>query len=216
MNTSLAFAHPATLAAADILVTHEATAERDLVAGLRAGEHAAYERLVREFGPRLLATARRLLGNEEDAREALQDAYLAAFKSMAAFAGESRLSTWLHRILVNTALMQLRSRRCRPESSLQELLPRFQEDGNHLEPPCPWGDHAPADLLRKERRQLVRASIEQLPATHREVLLLRDLEGLSTAEVATSLGVTENAVKIRLHRARLALHALLDRHFQHA
>ena len=92
--------------------------ENALVAGLRAGHEDAYELMVRAYGGRLLAVAKRILRSEEDARDAVQTAYLLAFRSLDRFEGGSRLSTWLHRIVVNAALMRLRSRRRRPEESI--------------------------------------------------------------------------------------------------
>ncbi len=90
-----------------------------------------FEDLVHRFGPRLLAVARRLLRSEEDARDAVQDGFVAAFRSMGGFQGHSSPETWLHRIVVNAALMRLRSRRRHPETSVEDLLPGFLEDGHH-------------------------------------------------------------------------------------
>jgi RNA polymerase sigma-70 factor (ECF subfamily) len=191
-----------------------APGDAELVAGLKRGEPAAFETLVRAETGRCLATARRMLGCDEEARDAVQETFLSAFRAIASFQGNSRLGTWLHRILINTALMRLRSKRCRPEVAIEELLPSFSEDGHHLEPPLPWDKGVQADLLRSERRQLVRAAIERLPANYREVLMLRDIEGMSTEETARMLDATPNAVKIRLHRARQALRTLLDPHFR--
>src|SRR5262249_27064622 len=132
------------------------------------------------------------------------------FKSLASFAGSSRLSTWLHRITVNSALMKLRARKRRPEVSIEELLPAWLPDGHAQEVPEPWREAEESAVERGELRHAVRAAIEQLPETSRNVLMLRDIDGLDTADVANLLGVTENAVKIRLHRARQALRQLLD------
>lgn len=187
-----------------------AESERRLVAALRAGDDSAYSRLVREQGPRLLAVARRYLPGEEEARDCLQEAFVKAFRALPRFREGARLSTWLHRIVVNEALMALRSRRARPEEPLEPLLPAFLEDGHPAERFRPWP--MPADELaaRAQLRRSVRAAIHRLPATYRTVLLLRDIEELDTAETAQLLGVTPNAVKIRLHRARQALRELLD------
>ncbi len=187
--------------------------EAALLAALRRGEPGSHELLIRRHGARMLAAARRVLGHEEDARDALQDALLSAFGAIGSFAGGSQLSTWLHRIAVNAALMKLRHRRSRPEASLDELLPQFLDDGHHQEPPCPFGDRASALLQAGEHRALLRAAIDELPANYREILLLRDLEELSTTTTAELLGITENAVKIRLHRARQALRTLLAPRF---
>lgn len=183
--------------------------EEALVAGLRAGHDWAFEMLVRLFGGRLLAVARRLTGNEHDAQDVVQSAYLNAFQALKDFRGASRLSTWLHRIVVNTALMKQRSQRRAPEESIEELLPVFASDGHHVEQFSALS--VPADKLveRKEARAAIRSCIRQLPDSYRVVLLLRDIEELSTAEVAQTLSITPTAVKVRLHRARQALTTLL-------
>jgi RNA polymerase sigma-70 factor (ECF subfamily) len=187
--------------------------EGGLVARLRGGDAEAFETMVRDYGGRMLAAARRLVGTEEDARDAVQEAFLAAFKSIHSFAGAARLSTWLHRIVVNAALMKLRSRRRRREDSIEDLLPRFRDDGCWVEPPAQWDMASDGLLERRETRTAVCRAIERLPASYRTVLMLRDIEELDTDETATALGTTRNAVKIRLHRARQALKTLLDREF---
>lgn len=186
-----------------------------LVAGLRAGSADAFETLVRRYGGQLLRLARRFLNNEEDARDALQDAMLAVHRSIASFEGTAMLSTWLHRIVVNACLMRLRTKRRRPEETdIEPLLPSFIEDGHQSAPSVPWSESAESLLEREETRTLVRSAIEQLPDAYRIVLVLRDIEEKSTEETAAILGVTRNAVKIRLHRARQALRTLLDRHMR--
>ena len=190
------------------------TDEAALVSALRRGDQRAYHRLVAEQGGRLLAVARRILRNEEEARDALQDAFLQAFRALPRFEGQARLSTWLHRIVVNASLMRIRSRKSRPEESIEPLLPTFQEDGHTTVEYRSWEGGADQLLERSETRSIVRAAIDRLPETYRNVLILRDIEELDTAEVASMLGVTSNAVKIRLHRARQALRELLDPHFR--
>jgi len=184
-----------------------------LLAGLKAGEEQAFETLVRMYGGRMLAVARRFVKNDEDAQDIVQSAYLNAFRSLGQFEGQCLVGTWLHRIVVNTALMKLRSRRRKPESSIDDLLPTFQDDGHHVEQFSDWW--APADELmqRAETRAIVRACIDQLPDNYREVLLLRDIEELSTEESARALSMTSTAVKVRLHRARQALSTLLRKEF---
>jgi RNA polymerase sigma-70 factor (ECF subfamily) len=185
-----------------------------LIAGLQAGESGAFETLLRDYGPRLLRLARRLLPNEEDARDALQDAMVNVYRSITNFESGSALLTWLHRIVVNSALMKLRTRKRHPEEDIEQYLPRFLEDGHQRLPSTPWTKSAPESaqsvLEREELRAAVRAAIDKLPEPYRIVLQLRDIEELSTAETAEILGVTKNVVKIRLHRARQALRTLLD------
>lgn len=187
--------------------------ESALLDALKAGDEDAYETVVRVYGGRLLAVARRLVLNEEDARDVLQSAYLSAFRSIGRFEGASQLSTWLHRIVVNTALMKLRTRQRKPEQSIDDLLPAFQEDGHHVEQFSDWTIPADTLLLREEARATVRHCIARLPDQYRSVLVLRDLEELSTQDVADTLGMTTTSVKVRLHRARQALATLLRREF---
>lgn len=208
---------PAPIAMAPTAAGEPWAIENALLGRLRSGDERAFRELVGREAPRLLAVARRLLRSEEDARDALQEGLVQAYRALPQFAGQSRLGTWMHRIVVNAALMRMRRQRSRPEEPLEELLPTFREDGHQVRPSEPWrptADCAHARLERRELRQLVRDAIERLPDTYRTVLLLRDIEELDTHEVATLLDITDNAVKIRLHRARQALRALLDPHLR--
>lgn len=185
--------------------------EEVFVDRLRAGDDDAFAELVRAQTPRLFAAARRLLHNDDDAGDAVQEAFMAAFKSIDRFQGAARLSTWLHRIVINAALMKLRSSSRRPEDSIEDLLPRFDADGNWATEVHSWGATADDLLQRRETRTLVRRCIDRLPDTYRTVLVLRDIEDLDTEEVADALNITPNATKIRLHRARQALRTLLEK-----
>ena len=151
----------------------------------------------------------RYLKSEEDARDAVQEGFVAAFRSIRSFEGGSSLSTWLHRIVINACLMKLRSSRRRPETSIEGLLPKFDETGHRVAEPEESRESAEVALDRSQTRRIVRDAIAQLPERYRSVLMLRDIEELSTAEVARLLDLTENAVKIRLHRARQALRRLV-------
>ncbi len=188
--------------------------ETTLLERLRAGEDAAYEELVRLYGPRLLAVARRFLRSEDDAQDAVQDAFLNAFRSIDSFEGQARISTWLHRIVVNAALMKLRTRRRKPEKPIEDLMPGFIEDGHFAQIPMAWRPSAADELESREIRELVLRNIDLLPAIYRTVLLLRDVEERDTETTAALLRITTAAVKTRLHRARLALRNLLDPHFR--
>ncbi len=196
-------AAPGSLAVADV-------DESALLARLRSREPAAFETLVRTHGPRMLAVAQRLLGDEAEAADAVQDAFVSAWKSLDRFEGGSLLSTWLHRIVVNSALMRIRSRKRRHETSIDALLPSYLEDGHRRDPRPAWD--APADALvqRQEMRQMIRDKINLLPDDYRTVIMLRDIEGLDTDATAEAIGTTSGAVKTRLHRARMALRQLLE------
>jgi RNA polymerase sigma-70 factor (ECF subfamily) len=180
-----------------------------LVARLKGDDESAYEEVVRRYGPRMLSVARRLLTQEQDSQDAVQDAFLSAFKSINNFQGDSKLATWLHRIVVNASLMKLRSKRRRPEASIDDLLPKYNEDG-HRHNHNHWRVTHDTAVQTSEIREQVLVAIDKLPDLYREILLLRDIEELSTEETAQQLDITEGAVKTRLHRARLALRELLD------
>jgi RNA polymerase sigma-70 factor (ECF subfamily) len=190
----------------------DATAPDDadavFLARLRRGDDAAFEEMTRRYAGRMLAVARRMLRNEEDARDAVQEAFVSAFKSLGGFAGESKMSTWLHRIVVNAALMRLRTKKRKPEQAIDDLLPTFDETGHWAADVPPV--EIPAEALeRSEVRAIVRRCIDRLPESYRAVLMLRDIEELDSDETGAVLGLTTSAVKSRLHRARQALHTLL-------
>jgi len=184
--------------------------ETSLLERLRRQEPEAYETFVRENIGRMLTVARRFLKNDEDAQDAVQEAFLSAFKSIDRFEGDSKLSTWLHRIVVNAALMKLRTKKRKPEESIEDLLPNFLENGHLNAPNTPWKSLPVDVMIREENRRHVREAIDQLPESYRNVLLMRDIEGLNTTETAELLGISENATKVRLHRARQALTTLLE------
>ncbi len=192
----------------DLAPAAEGDPDAMLVVRLRRGEDDAFEEMSRRFAGRMLAVARRMLRNDEDARDAVQEAFVSAFKSLDGFAGHAKLSTWLHRIVVNAALMRLRTKKRKPEESIDDLLPTFDETGHfaaEVEPP-----DLPSDAFeRRELRATVRRCVDRLPESYRTVVLLRDIEELSAEETAEALGLSTSAVKSRLHRARQALHTLL-------
>lgn len=183
------------------------TGSDDLTSALRAGDPAAFEEMVELYGPRLLAVARRLMRDEEEARDALQDALLRVLQSIDGFSNRSRLSTWLHRVVVNSCLMRLRARRRRPEVRMADIpLPCWQSAS---------ADHSwdPTEtILRSQQRRLLLESIQKLPESYRTVLVLRVLEERDTRETASLLSTSRNAVKIRLHRAHRAVAELVWQH----
>jgi len=188
--------------------------EQAFVLALRGGDAKAFETLVHTYSGRLLAVSQRFLRNEEDARDAVQDTFLQAYRALGNFAGDAKVSTWLHRIAINASLMKLRTRRRKPEESIEGLLPKFLEDGHQREPAVEWLERADVAIERRESRALVRECIDRLPETYRTVLLMRDIDEMDTEETASLLRISTNAVKTRLHRARQALRALLDPHYR--
>lgn len=190
----------------------EGDQDASLLERLKAGDDLAFEELVRASSGRMLSTALRLVRGDEDAHDVVQEAFLLAFRSLPSFEGRCRLSTWLHRIVINVALMKLRSRRRRPEISIEDQLPRFGADGSRVVETHDVVDLTPADAFERETmRLLLRRCMDRLPDSHRTVLLLRDFEDLSTEETAKVLGIRAAAVKVRLHRARQALKTLMQK-----
>ena len=207
---------------ADMDVTPSTTQEQSprfadeaaLVVALREGDDDAYEYLVRQFSPHLMAVLMRMLRNADEAADALQETFLQAFRAIGRFEGGSKLSTWLHRIAVNVALMRLRTRRRKPLRSIEDMLPRFIPDGHRADRGPAWSVTADDLLQRQEDREMVRQYIDELPDDYRTILLLRDIQEMNTEEAAEVLGITTGAVKTRLHRARQALRELLDPHMR--
>ena len=184
-----------------------ANSEAALVAGLRAGDAAAFETLVQTHGGQMLALAKRMMRCEQDADDAWQDALLCVFRKAEMFAESSKLSTWLHRITVNSCLTKLRFNSSRKETSIDELLPTFDEF--HAHGPAAVNDPS-KDIEIDETRTLILAAINKLAKADREVLLLRDIEEMDTAATAVRLETSEHNVKRRLRRARLALCVRLE------
>jgi RNA polymerase sigma-70 factor (ECF subfamily) len=192
------------------MITRAIDDQSELLASLRGGDEAAFTEFVHCYSGRMLAVARRLLRNDDDAADAVQDGFVSAFKALSSFEGNSSLGTWLHRIVVNVCLMKMRTQSRRRDCSLEDLLPRFDKSGHHLEPVCRWSGPSSEGMQRHETQSQVRACIEKLPDDHRVVLMLRDIEELDTEQTAELLHVTTGTVKTRLHRARQALCKLLE------
>jgi len=191
----------------------ELAVEAALLVALRRNEEPAFNQFVRRYSGRMLATARRLLRSEDDCADAVQEAFISAYQAIDRFEGNSRIGTWLHRIVVNACLMKLRSRSRRPEVSIDNLLPAFSNWGHHAVGVPTWNKAPDDELVTAETRALVRRSIDQLPEDFRTILLLRDIEELSTEEAANALQISIGAAKVRLHRARQALRTILEPHF---
>jgi RNA polymerase sigma-70 factor, ECF subfamily len=187
--------------------------EAQLIARLQARDERAFDEFERAYAPRLFAIAKRMCRDEHEAADATQEAFAGAYRTLGTFDGRSKLGTWLTRIVINKCLVSLRTRRRRPAVSLDELLPKFAADG-HASVPAPHWQRMDEEEASQRLRELVQEQVERLPDHYRTVLILRDVQGLSTEEVANVLEETPNAVKIRLHRARQVLKAMLDPHMR--
>ncbi|PYV06649.1 MAG: RNA polymerase subunit sigma-24 [Acidobacteria bacterium] len=167
------------------------------------GNQAALEALFARHSGALYQSALKLLGNPEDAEDALQEGMLSAFKNLRRFEGRSKFSSWLTRIVINAALMRLRSQRAHQTVSADQPLGEAELTlAEQLADPAPDPERLYA---REELRQLLDRNLTELSPEMRTAVRLRDIEGLSTQEAAEALGVPENTLKSRLHRARLQL-----------
>ncbi len=167
-------------------------------------------KLVRDHIGWMLALAHRMLGDYALAEDTVQDAFISIFRALDSFEGRSSLKTWLHRITVNAALMKLRRLKRLAEQPIDELLPEFDQYECRIESNWKTLESAEKIVSDEQRREQIHRTINQLPDAYRIILLLRDIEGYDTGEVAVLLAISEANVKIRLHRARAALKKLLE------
>jgi RNA polymerase sigma-70 factor (ECF subfamily) len=178
---------------------------------LRAGDRQQIARLVEAYSTPIYRLGLRMLGDELDAEDVLQNTFIKALQHVDEFEGRSSLSTWLYRIAANEALMLLR--RKRPTISIDEELE--DGDGENMQPRqfADWSSLPESDLLNVEAKQQLDRAIQSLPAKLRAVFVMRDIEGLSIKETGEALDLTETAVKTRLLRARLHLREQLSGYF---
>lgn len=185
--------------------------DQSLVRLAQQGDSRAFDELVKRYRERVYRLAFKILRHEEDAAEALQDAFLSAYRGLKNFKAESTFSTWLYRVATNAALMRYRRRRTQHVSLEQSQSPL--EDAEPMAVPD-WSAQPLEELLDAETREVLYEGLLRLPEDLAEVFIKRDIDGWSNAEVAESLGISVAAVKSRLHRARIGLREDLDRYFK--
>jgi RNA polymerase sigma-70 factor (ECF subfamily) len=187
------------------------TSDAALVRLAQEGDTRAFGELVVRYQERVYRLSFKILRNEDDAAEALQDAFTSAFRGIKNFKAESTFSTWLYRVATNASLMKYRKRR--PDHDSLERSQSTKPDAEPLDIPD-WSQQPLEELLDVETREVMEEGLRRLPEELRTVFILRDEDGHSNAEVAEMLDVSVAAVKSRLHRARLALRDRLDRYFR--
>jgi len=191
-------------------VDYAVLTDADLVTSAQKGDTRAFDELVRRYRDKVYRLSFKILRNEDDAAEALQDAFLSAYRGLKNFKAESTFSTWLFRITTNASLMKYRKRRDNVVSLEQSQNP---SDGAEALQLPDWSTQPLDELLDSETREVMEEGKAQLDEDLRTVFTLRDEEGLSNAEVAEILDLSVAAVKSRLHRARLRLRDRLSRYF---
>lgn len=184
--------------------------DRALVKRAQQGDTAAFDELVSRYADKVYRLTSKVLRHSEDAEDALQDAFLSAYRNLPRFKGDSTFSTWLYRVAMNAALMRLRKRR--------EGMVSLEQPGDGEEARAPlqiadWARTPVEELLNDELRAALERAVDSLPEDLAKVFLLREVEGLSNIEAAEILELSVPAVKSRLHRARLALRDQLNRFF---
>lgn len=186
------------------------SAQETLIEKAQAGNQEALETLFAKQSPALYQTALRLVGTPEEAEDVLQEGMLSAFRNLRRFEGRSQFSTWLTRIVINAALMRLRSRRSRPAVSLDEHLADDDEKtfADQFPDPTPNPEQI---MARRELEDLLRQNLDTLSPVLRSAFILREMEGFSTEEAAEELGISQGTLKARLHRAKRQLSRLIGR-----
>jgi RNA polymerase sigma-70 factor (ECF subfamily) len=203
--------------------------DRELVEALRAGDEAAFEKLVTTYHAAMVRVASFYVGSRAVAEEVAQETWMAVIRGIDRFEERSSVKTWMFGILTNQARRRgERERRTVPFSSMSTgdegpepgLEPeRFHPDSDHWpghwsDPPRPWSDVVMDQLEAAETRAVVLDAIQALPPNQRDVIALRDVEGWSPEDVSAALGITDGNQRVLLHRARVRVRAVLDRHFQ--
>jgi RNA polymerase sigma-70 factor (ECF subfamily) len=182
--------------------------DAELLAAIERGDPGAFDMFVDRYGRRLMAFGQRMCRHREDAEDVFQETLLTAYKGLGKLRDPGSVRTWLFRVASNACLMKRRKRARTREISLDDFKPAGWDDGYVPEIPD-WSKVPEGSAERAELRSALEAGFSELPPDYRIVMLLRDVEGLSTRETAEALGVREPTVKMRLHRARMAMRHLL-------
>jgi RNA polymerase sigma-70 factor, ECF subfamily len=188
--------------------------DRRLVDALRRREPTAAEHLIETYGDRAYRLAVRITGNAQDAEEVVQDALWTVIRKIDTFRAESAFGSWLYRIVANAAYELLRRRRrdTGRDISLDDVLPGFDEAGHHAAPISDWSPALDDASRQTELRMVLTAAMDALPSHYRTAIVLHDIEGLSSVEVAETLSLSVPNVRSRVHRARLFLRKRLSDH----
>ena len=186
------------------VISQDPLSDDEVVARVLAGETSIFEIVIRRYNQRLYRVARAILRNDGEAEDVMQDAYVRAYEHLDQFAGRAKFSTWLTRIAVHEALA-----RQRRGNRYQELEPMSESDGDPMDGFASMALTPEEQVSNSEIRSLLEKAVEKLPDAYRTVFVLRDIEEMSTTDTANALEISEENVKVRLHRARALLRKIL-------
>jgi RNA polymerase sigma-70 factor (ECF subfamily) len=186
--------------------------EQELIRAALSQDPEAWKELLSLYGGKIYGVALRLLAHEKEAEDVTQEVWIVLSQKLSEFRGEAKLGTWIHRVAANKCLERLRAKKKdKATQSIEAHLPQFKEDGHYVEEFTDWSDLPDVNLEHKMVREELERAIKDLPEEYREVLVLRDVEGLSGEEASGLLGLNEATMKTKLHRARMALRTKLSR-----
>lgn len=188
----------------ETVISQDPLSDEEVVARVLAGETSLFEIVMRRYNQRLYRAARAILRNDGEAEDVMEDAYVRAYEHLDQFAGRAKFSTWLTRIAVHEALA-----RQRRGNRYQELEPMSESDGDPMDGFASMALTPEEQVSNSEIRSLLEKAVEELPDAYRTVLVLRDIEEMSTTDTANALEISEENVKVRLHRARALLRKTL-------
>src|SRR6266481_9535109 len=180
------------------------TNEAGLIARILNGEKELFHELIRPYERMVYLTVFSVLKNEADAEDGAQEAVINAYRHLASFRGDAKFSTWLTTIAINEGRKRLRKAKTAAEESIEEQAEGYEGDFTPA-PLTDWREIPLEALERKELREALRTAVAELPGIYRQIFTFRDLDGMNVAETAAALGINENMVKVRLHRARMML-----------
>lgn len=187
----------------------EDLSDEALVDRILDDDYQAYEELVRRYRDKAYRLAWSLVKDDAEAQDVVQEAFLNIYRKLDTFSGESKLGSWIYRVVVNAALMRMRKRDRRSEIGLEDMDVDVDEEEAAFSDTPEWRIRADEAAEQQELREQILAAVDELAPKYQAVFVLREVEGLTLAEIADVLDLTEGAVKTRLHRARLHLQAAL-------
>ena len=194
------------------MTAHKPPSDAQLVKSAKAGDADAFGELVERNEAKIYGLCLKMLGNQEDAEDCLQEVFIKAYKALPGFREEARFSTWLYRIAYNESLMRIRKKKL---DTVPLDRPVELEEGDVTRDLADWTTDPRADVMNDELSEVLVRHVNELEPDNRIVFLMRDVHGMSTGDTAEALGLSVPAVKSRLHRARLFLRQKLSDYFDH-